>query len=187
MKRWRFFAAQFIWVIAAVVAGIAGSEGDGEVIPFALLFAFVLSGFMMRWGAKGKNRDEDRLSGYNGHIIARVMVTGLIWITYMMGSVASVMEMAGWGVLLALILMIPAIVFTALIWSWERISGVSGNRMQSMKEQAEKRKRSRVDSVLSDLSDEDLRHLRERLTDSEMADNRIFDHVSDDGELVYRH
>ena len=187
MKRWRFWAAQAIWLMATLISGIAGSEGDGEIIPFILLFAFVLSGFTLRWGAKGKNEQEDSVTSYNGHVIVRVMATALIWITYMGGSVASVMEMAGWGVLLALILMIPAIAFTGLIWTWERISGVANNRMQSMTEQAEKRKRNRVDSVLNDLSDDDLRRLRDRLSDSEREDERIFDHVSDDGELVYRH
>lgn len=186
MKRWRFWAAQFIWLMATLISGIAGSEGDGEVIPVVLLFAFVLSGFTLGWGAKGKNEDENSVTAYNGHVVARVMATALIWITYMGGSVASVMEMAGWGVLLALILMVPAIAFTGLIWTWERISGVAGNRMQSMAEQAEKRKRSRVDSVLSDLSDNDLARLRDRLADSEREDERVFDHVSDDGELVYR-
>ncbi len=187
MKRWRFFAAQFIWLIAAGVSSVAGAEGDEGMIPFILLFAFILSGFTLRWGATSKNKHEDSVTGYNAHLIARVMATALIWMTYMMGSVASVMEMAGWGVLLALVLMIPAIAFTGLIWTWERISGVTQNRMQSMTELAEKRKRSRVDSMLNDLSNEDLRRLRERLSDSAIEDERIFDHISDDGELVYRH
>lgn len=188
MKRWRFFASQLIWVIAMIVAGIAGSEGDGGIIPFVLLFSFVLTGFTLKWGAKGENASEDSVMGYKGHVIVRVMATALIWITYMGGSVASVMEMAGWGVLLAVVLMIPAIVFTGLLWSWERISGIADRQMQSVAEHSEKRKRRSMYKLLNDLSDDDLAHLRNRLTEDKMEDELRYEHtVSDDGELVYRH
>jgi|GEM_PF-3996299 len=189
MKRWRFFAAQFIWLIATVVAGIAGAEGDEQVIPFVLLFSFVLTGFTLKWGSsKEKNKSEETVTGYNAHVIARVMATGLIWMTYLAGTVTAVIEMAGWGVLLALILMIPAIVFTALLWTWERISGVAEHRMQSVAEHSAKRKRRSMDNLLNDLSDDDLMHLRNRLEEGKIQDNMHYNQgISDDGELVYRH
>lgn len=189
MSRKRFFAAQFIWLITALVAGISGAEGTGEAIPFAIFTAFIMTGFIMKWGKQDKNDSQNSgVMGYQGHVTARVIATGLIWITYLGGSVAAVMEMAGWGVLLAAILMIPAIVFTGLLWAWERISGIADQRMQAVSEQGEKRKRERIDTVLRDLSDDDLLSLRERLTDGAIDDEALYDRfVGDDGELIYQH
>lgn len=187
MSRKRFIAAQIIWFFTAIISGLAGSAGDSEMIPFVVFIAFIMSGFIMKWGKIDKEKNQDTgVLAYQGHVTARVVATALIWMSYLAGSVTAVMEMAGWGVLLALILMIPAIVFTGLLWAWERISGVADQRMQAVSDQQEKRKRERIDTVLRDLSDGDLLRLRERLSDGVIDEEALYDRfVGDDGELAY--
>ena len=185
MNRKRFVVAQFIWVLTAIMSGLLGNAREGLIIPFVVLTAFIMTGFLLKWGSKEKNQNSN-VMGYDGHVIARVVATAIIWMTYLAGSVGAVIEMAGWGVLLALILMIPAIVFTALLWTWERISGIADQQMQAVSELSEKRKRERIDTVLRDLSDDDLLRLRERLTDGVINEDVLYDRfVGDDGELVY--
>lgn len=189
MNRTRFWIAQVIWLFAAIFSGIAAEANDDQLIPVALLLAFVMTGFTLKWGAKAKNTLSDHVMGYDGHVVVRVMATALIWITYLGGSVGSVMEMGGWGVLLALILMIPAITFTALLWTWERISGIADKQMQHQGQLAQKRKRERqgLDQMLDNLSDDDLMHLHHRLNDKAIDEEHYYEHmVGDDGELVYR-
>ncbi|GAB5494496.1 MAG: hypothetical protein Phog2KO_47110 [Phototrophicaceae bacterium] len=51
----------------------------------------------------------------------------------------------------------------------------------------EKRKRERIDTVLRDLSSDDLQSLRQRLQDGNIDDDLLYDHmVGDDGELIRR-
>ena len=51
----------------------------------------------------------------------------------------------------------------------------------------EKRKRERIDTVLRDLSDEDLYILQQRLQDGNINDEILYEHmIGDDGELVRR-
>lgn len=188
MSRKRFWGAQFIWIISIIIAGGVASGGDEAIIPFVLLSAFVATGFLMKWGKNTKNKASDSVTSYNSHMNVRVMATALIWLTYMGGSVAGVIEMAGWGVLLALVLMIPAVIFTALIWAWERISGFSDFQQQSLGQQTEKRKRQNVDDILDRLSDHDLDQLQQRLNDNYQDEGDVYPKpmLSDDGELVYR-
>ena len=86
---------------------------------------------------------------------------------------------------MALVLMIPATAFTGLIWLWERINGIQPNQVQSVVEEAGKRKRQSMDSLLNNLSDDDLYHLRNRLEESHYEQNGMRG-LSDDGEIVYR-
>ena len=51
--------------------------------------------------------------------------------------------------------------------------------------QKEKRKRERIDAVLRDLSNEDLKRLKQRLEDGIISEEMLYDQiVGDDGELV---
>ena len=51
----------------------------------------------------------------------------------------------------------------------------------------EKRKRERIDSVLRDLSNDDLQSLRQRLQDGDIDNDLLYEHiVGDDGELIRR-
>ena len=59
-------------------------------------------------------------------------------------------------------------------------------RLNFRGEQQEKSKRERIDTMLRDMSDEDLMELKQRLSDGDMTDESILDYLSDDGELVLR-
>ncbi len=49
-----------------------------------------------------------------------------------------------------------------------------------------KAKRQRIDNMLSDLSDEELLELKQRLSDVDINDDTILDYVGDDGEMALR-
>ncbi|MEM9955780.1 MAG: hypothetical protein AAF846_29545 [Chloroflexota bacterium] len=184
MTRARFWITQFVWFLALIISGVAGSEGDGEVIPFVLIIAFLMTSFINRWGARRKASDETGLS-YNGHLVARAMLTAFIWLMYIGGTVVAVTEVGGLGLLMALILMVPATAFTGLVWLWERINSIDVNQSQSLIQNAEKRKRQSMDGLLNKLSDDELYHLRQRLTEQTHQQNGVHG-LTDDGELVYR-
>ena len=50
----------------------------------------------------------------------------------------------------------------------------------------EKAKRQRIDTMLRDMSDDELIELKKRLSDGDYSDDTILDFISDDGELVTR-
>jgi hypothetical protein len=185
MTRWRFWAAQFVWAIALIAGGMTAFEnGTDESIPFALLIGFVLTGFILKWGSTKQEQRQE--SGLQSYMIPRLLVTGFMWLMYLAGIFISVSEIGGWAIVLALVLMIPLIAVSALIWSWERISGVKDAHILSASENQEKRKRDRIDTVLRDLSSEDLMRLRERLADGTVDDELLYNgFVGDDGELVW--
>lgn len=57
----------------------------------------------------------------------------------------------------------------------------------SATDEEEKRKRERIDTVLRDLSNDDLLALRERLQDGNINDEILYEHlIGDDGELIRR-
>lgn len=61
------------------------------------------------------------------------------------------------------------------------------NHKSDILEQTEKRKRANLDTVLRDLSDDDLVRLRQRLQDGTVDDEVLYDNlVGDDGELLTR-
>ncbi len=47
-------------------------------------------------------------------------------------------------------------------------------------------KRKRVDTLLRDMSDDELFELKQRLANGDFSDVSILDHLGDDGELVWR-
>ena len=48
----------------------------------------------------------------------------------------------------------------------------------------EKTKRERIDTMLRDMSDDELLELKQRLSDGDYSDDTILDFIGDDGELV---
>lgn len=48
----------------------------------------------------------------------------------------------------------------------------------------EKSKRERIDTMLRDMSDDELIDLKQRLSDGDYSDETILDFIGDDGELV---
>jgi hypothetical protein len=186
MTRWRFWITQIFWLSAATTAALTASRGsEGSLVMIGLLASFVISGFLMKWGStKHGQEQETRIQSF---MIPRVIATAFMWLMYLAGIFVSVTEIGGWAILLALVLMIPLIAVSGLMWTWERISGVKQARMLNATEHQEKRKREGIDSVLRDLSDDDLLRLRERLVDGSVNDEFLYEQlVGDDGELMYR-
>jgi hypothetical protein len=75
----------------------------------------------------------------------------------------------------------------SIIWGiWNLEIGVRQRRLAPKKEATvEKKKRERIDSVLRDLSDEDLLRLRRRLLDGTIKDYALEEAlVGEDGELL---
>jgi hypothetical protein len=84
-------------------------------------------------------------------------------------------ELTSTHVLLAFVILGLAIAGTAFIWRFP----------ESETEQA-KAKRRHIDSLLSDMSDEELIELKQRLADVDAKEAPITDYLGDDGELVQR-
>lgn len=84
-------------------------------------------------------------------------------------------------VVMGLATLIAGTISTGLIWSMDG----SSNQSATMTDQ-EKVKRERIDTVLRDLSSEELIALKNRLSDGIVDDDLLYDRMrlSDDGELV---
>ena len=54
------------------------------------------------------------------------------------------------------------------------------------KEDIGKLKRQRIDTMLQDMSDDELLELKKRLSDGDYNEESLLEYVSDDGELVFR-
>lgn len=86
-----------------------------------------------------------------------------------------------------------AILINLGIWFGEGISRAFDDDLyeqstdNSATDEQEKRKRERIDTVLRDLSNDDLLALRERLQDGNINDEILYEHlIGDDGELIRR-
>lgn len=84
-------------------------------------------------------------------------------------------ELTGGHIVLALAVMGLAAAGTFALWSW-----------QSDDTQQSKAKRESMDTLLRDMSAEDLRELKARLENIDSHDESVVDYVGDDGELVWR-
>lgn len=89
--------------------------------------------------------------------------------------------------------MLLAILINLGIWFGEGIARAFDDDLyenladNSATDDLEKRKRERIDTVLRDLSDEDLYILQQRLQDGNINDEILYEHmIGDDGELVRR-
>lgn len=116
----------------------------------------------------------------------KAAATVIMWLTYLAMIWFALGELGGWAILLAFVLMMPLMGGMAFMWT-------TGNKEAAIhierakQDNSEKRKRERLDSVLRDLSDDDLLRLRERLNDGSIDDDVLYDRiVGDDGELHYR-
>jgi vacuolar-type H+-ATPase subunit I/STV1 len=185
MSRWRFWAAQMVWGLAALITAAFAVDarfntaaiGAGAV---TLFLGFLLSGFLQKWG------DTQAENTVNNNIFLRLIATGGLFLTYVGGVMFALDSIGGLGIIIAIVFMFPLIILSALIWAWERISGMTGKQLEAAQVQSEKRKRDRLDSVLRDLSDDDLVRLRRRLNDGSVDDESLYRQMlGDDGELVY--
>lgn len=120
------------------------------------------------------------MSKQGGNFKAGTML--LMWVAYL--AFLAIIQWnvdGGWFFGVAGITMLPLIVGMAGIWRMYRDDASYSYQEQD----EEKRKRDRLDSVLRDLSDEDLIRLRERLSDGAIDDEVLYQQmVGADGELV---
>ena len=109
--------------------------------------------------------------------------TVVLWLSYL-GTLLYLVNVVGVLVIpIAAITMVPLIVMMNFIWGKEKKQSSMRNRSVN----TEKRKRQRVDSMLSNMSDEELFELRQRLQDGTVDEDYLYDSVvGDDGELVMR-
>lgn len=85
-------------------------------------------------------------------------------------------------VIIAVVALIAGAISTGVIWNPDHAQ----NNISSESKSQEKVKRERLDSVLRDLSDEELLALKNRLSDGTIDDDLLYEHMtlSDDGELI---
>lgn len=193
MTRTRFIIAQGIWFLLVAITLIAQTSGDsqapiGNII--ALLAVLGATSVIMQWGENKQNQTQ-RFNPNLGTLI-RAGATAFFWLTYLGAVSFAISAIGSMGLVLAFILFLPLIPIS--LATWGVMGGASDNEAKiaqlyadSNKENAnpEKRKRDTLDSVLRDLSDEDLMRLRERLQQGYIDDDVLYDRiVGDDGELV---
>lgn len=116
---------------------------------------------------------------------ARSVATVFMWLGYL-GILYMAMDKLGtWSALIAFVVMIPLIIAMGMMWGAFK-PGTNATQELSA-EDVEKRKRERIDSVLRDLSDDDLLRIRERLVSGTINDEMLYEQmVGDDGELMYK-
>ena len=117
---------------------------------------------------------------------AKILLTIFIWLTTLTTFFAtmalSVRELGGGIIPIAAFIFGAAIMLSGFIWQWGQKSNYP-----LVQEDSEKRKRERLDSVLRDMSDEDLIRLKERLVDGTVNDEVLYERmVGEDGELQYK-
>ena len=103
------------------------------------------------------------------------IVTVFVWVTYL-AMLSYSMEALGVTVIgLAFVLMIPVIILSVSMWAGASAFGGSSSSKEGEETNSEKRKRDRIDSVLRDLSDDDLIRLRQRLQNGTINDDVLYD------------
>lgn len=117
----------------------------------------------------------------------RLQATQFIWgffaLTMLFLFVSTVIDNAGLGighVILGIFIAIATFVSTGSVWSWGDITTIEGDSVETT---SEKMKGSRIDTMLSKMSDDELLALRDRLAD--YIDEAAY-RLGDDGELVQR-
>lgn len=117
---------------------------------------------------------------------AKSAVTAILWISYLLMLWFTMPTLGIWVIALAFILMLPLIVMNIMIWAGiAAFNGGEAEATQQRSDDMEKRKRENLDSVLRDLSDDDLIRLRERLQTGVIDDAVLYNNlVGDDGELL---
>jgi hypothetical protein len=90
-------------------------------------------------------------------------------------SAAVIGELTAGHILFAFVILALAVVTTPILLRWK-----------DTEMQTEKTKRRRIDSLLHELSDQELVELKQRLSDGDYSVETIMDSLGDDGELVRR-
>lgn len=181
-KRIRFFLAQFLWIALAIGLAIGANEfSDPPVIIFPLIAMFFVTGLLMNWGSSRENLSQER----GDNIVIRTLATGFMWLIYVTAVMVGAIEIGAIIIPLAVILMIPLLAMNAFMWDFfGKMKELRMAKMGQSGEQAEKRKRNRIDKVLRDLSDDDLMQLKQHLANRDVEDDDLAYMLGDDGEIV---
>jgi hypothetical protein len=122
---------------------------------------------------KGENRVK--------HQEIKAIITGLIWFSYLGMVWFTIPLLSNWAVLLAFVMTFPLVAAMGFMWS----ATTEGQASNPDSAENEKRKRERLDSVLRDLSDEDLLRLKERLMNGSINAVSLEEAlIGEDGELL---
>lgn len=116
--------------------------------------------------------------------LVRVGMTAFVWacVTAIMTmalvqSTLSSVDVEGLGFLL----LVSTVITTGFFWNWGRLPAEA---RADHGIEAEKAKRDRLDSVLRELSDAQLRTLRDKLSTGELNEEHISYMLGEDGELI---
>lgn len=112
----------------------------------------------------------------------RHSTTLIAWVAYLGVIVYLANIMDAVAIPFAAIMMVPLIVMMNFLWSDKNRTKDTARMIKS-----EKRKRERIDTMIRDMSDDELYELRQRLQDGSYDDDSLYDHViGDDGEIMRR-
>lgn len=128
-----------------------------------------------------------RKESYNAmDTLAKSIATVIMWAGMLGVIFLAIPNMGGLAVLLALVLMIPLLAIMAFMWVVNSPFAYNhSQRGKQQEENQEKRKRDMLDSVLRELSDEQLAALKYRLSEPDFEE-RLEYMIGDDGELIQR-
>jgi hypothetical protein len=118
----------------------------------------------------------------NGEI--KAIITGVMWLSYLAMLWFTLPQLGTWTILLAFVMMMPLMGGMNFMWVGRR-EGRREKMTINRNVMVEKRKREKIDSVLYDLSDEELMSLKERLLEGELDEDVLHKAIMhDDGEIL---
>lgn len=113
---------------------------------------------------------------------SRIQLVGMLWFFSMIALVAlfiggGIGTFTIWHFALASIILAVDIIATPFLLRWR------DTESELLRQKA---KRERMDNMLRDMSDDELLKLKQRLSEGDYEEGVVYDHVTDDGELVLR-
>ena len=121
-----------------------------------------------------------RSNEYNMTLVLKLLFTFLTWGSLIAVTIVLGEEMGAEVIPILFLLGGMLVVINGFIWDWGQ--GITHTSQKKL-EAEEKRKRDMLDSVLRNLSDEQLRALRSRLTEPDF-EQELAVMLGDDGELI---
>lgn len=113
----------------------------------------------------------------------RHVTTLISWLAYLGVIVYLANILDAVAIPFAAIMMVPLIVMMNILWS----SKNRPEKQSASMNRSEKRKRARIDTMIQDMSDDELYELRQRLQDRSYDEDILYDSViGDDGEIAMR-
>ena len=118
----------------------------------------------------------------------RAVASTIMWLGYLVIVYIAMTTLEnGWSAMIAFIVMMPLIAAMGMMWGAFNSESDKAEKEALSEEEIEKRKRERIDSVIRDLSSEDLQRLKQRLGDGVVDEEVLYSAIiGDDGELLYK-